>query len=270
MEVTLGDIIKDRRKELNLTQEQLAQKVYITQSEISKIEKNSRNINFETLLRIEQVLDLDFETLLIENKFNDIDENLIQLTIAYKKIKQKNTKKDKRKILIIIFLSIISIILFTLFFTVNNYGNCRIFEITSADNKYHVLGEIIITNEKEIINVNEVIINDISLQSELVYGLDYRLYANDKLIFGSGDASKIIVFDTDVPSYLNELVYKEIRIHINESSNYNEVIKNDLKNMKLEINYMNENKEMEQIIIPLQIEEVFSNDKIFYDAGNHI
>lgn len=270
MEVTLGDIIKNKRKELNLTQEEFAQKLYLTQGEVSKIEKNSRNLNCETLLQIEQVLNINLETLLKENKFNEIDENLIHLTLAYKKMKKHNRKKNKRKNLIIVVLSIISIFLITLLFTLNNYSNCELYEITSADEKNHVSGEIIITNEQEIMNINEVIITDISLKSKLAYGLDYRLYANGKLVLGSGDISSMIIFDTDIPIELDELVYQEIRIHINESSNYDEVIKNEFNNMKLVINFMNENKEIEQIIIPLNVEEVFSNDQIFYDGGNHI
>jgi len=48
----LGEIIKQTRKERNLTQEQLGDLVGVKKSEISKLEKNSRNMTISTILKI--------------------------------------------------------------------------------------------------------------------------------------------------------------------------------------------------------------------------
>src|SRR5690606_24626223 len=55
MEV-LGDMIKSVRKERNLTQEQLGELIGVQKSQISKLEKNTKNVTIETILKIFQAL----------------------------------------------------------------------------------------------------------------------------------------------------------------------------------------------------------------------
>lgn len=51
MEV-LGDMIKSVRKERNLTQEQLGQLIGVQKSQISKLERNTKNMTIETILKV--------------------------------------------------------------------------------------------------------------------------------------------------------------------------------------------------------------------------
>ena len=48
----LGEIIKQTRKERNLTQEQLGELIGVNKSEISKLERNARNMTISTVLKI--------------------------------------------------------------------------------------------------------------------------------------------------------------------------------------------------------------------------
>lgn len=48
----LGEIIKQTRKQRNLTQEQLGNLIGVKKSEISKLERNARNMTISTVLRI--------------------------------------------------------------------------------------------------------------------------------------------------------------------------------------------------------------------------
>lgn len=48
----LGEIIKQTRKERNLTQEQLGNLIGVNKSEISKLESNARNMTISTVLKI--------------------------------------------------------------------------------------------------------------------------------------------------------------------------------------------------------------------------
>ena len=52
----LGEMIKQTRKERNLTQEQLGDLIGVKKSEISKLERNARNMTISTVLRIFQAL----------------------------------------------------------------------------------------------------------------------------------------------------------------------------------------------------------------------
>lgn len=51
MEV-LGDMIKSVRKERQLTQEQLGKLVGVQKSQISKLERNTKNVTIETILKV--------------------------------------------------------------------------------------------------------------------------------------------------------------------------------------------------------------------------
>ena len=52
----LGEMIKKTRKERNLTQEELGKLIGVNKSEISKLEKNSRNMTIGTVIKIFQAL----------------------------------------------------------------------------------------------------------------------------------------------------------------------------------------------------------------------
>ena len=54
-----GEILKQRRKDLNLTQENLADKVGLKRSYIAKIEKGATDMQISSLVRISKALDLN-------------------------------------------------------------------------------------------------------------------------------------------------------------------------------------------------------------------
>ena len=55
MEV-LGGMIKSVRKERNLTQEQLGKLIGVQKSQISKLERNTKNVTIETILKVFKAL----------------------------------------------------------------------------------------------------------------------------------------------------------------------------------------------------------------------
>jgi len=52
----LGELIKRTRKERNLTQEQLGELIGVKKSEISKLERNARNMTISSVIRIFKAL----------------------------------------------------------------------------------------------------------------------------------------------------------------------------------------------------------------------
>ncbi|PHS02541.1 MAG: transcriptional regulator [Leeuwenhoekiella sp.] len=53
----LGDTIKSVRKERNLTQEELGKLIGVQKSQISKLERNTKNVTVETILKVFQALE---------------------------------------------------------------------------------------------------------------------------------------------------------------------------------------------------------------------
>ncbi len=52
----LGEMIKSVRKERRLTQEQLGELVGVNKSQISKLERNTKNVTIETILKVFRAL----------------------------------------------------------------------------------------------------------------------------------------------------------------------------------------------------------------------
>jgi ribosome-binding protein aMBF1 (putative translation factor) len=58
-----GEILKEKRKELKLTQEQLGEKTGLKRSYIAKVEKGETDIQISSFIRITQALGLRFSLL---------------------------------------------------------------------------------------------------------------------------------------------------------------------------------------------------------------
>ena len=67
----LGDMIKSVRKERHLTQEQLGELIGVQKSQISKLEKNTRNVTIETILKVFKALktNIKFSVEISEGEF---------------------------------------------------------------------------------------------------------------------------------------------------------------------------------------------------------
>lgn len=67
----LGDAIKKTRKERKLTQEQLGKLIGVQKSQISKLERNTKNVTIETILKVFRALktDIKFSIDLNSNKY---------------------------------------------------------------------------------------------------------------------------------------------------------------------------------------------------------
>lgn len=52
----LGQMIKSARKERHLTQEQLGELIGVQKAQISKLERNTKNVTIETILKVFQAL----------------------------------------------------------------------------------------------------------------------------------------------------------------------------------------------------------------------
>ncbi len=67
----LGQMIKSARKERHLTQEQLGNLIGVQKSQISKLERNTKNVTIETLLKVFRALktNIRFSIEMIDDNF---------------------------------------------------------------------------------------------------------------------------------------------------------------------------------------------------------
>jgi HTH-type transcriptional regulator/antitoxin HipB len=67
----LGDMIKQTRKERHLTQSELGELVGVQKSQISRIERNAKNVTLETILKVFRALKakVNFNVELLDGEF---------------------------------------------------------------------------------------------------------------------------------------------------------------------------------------------------------
>jgi HTH-type transcriptional regulator / antitoxin HipB len=67
----LGEMIKRTRKERHLTQSELGELIGVQKSQISRIEKNAKNVTIETILRVFNALKakVNFNVELLDGEF---------------------------------------------------------------------------------------------------------------------------------------------------------------------------------------------------------
>lgn len=91
--ITIGDRIRKRRKELNLTQLQLANKLNVTDRAISKWEKNDGNPDFTILPTLAEVLNVSLDYLIAGKMHTkatvSLDEEIVEDFNSKEKIKCK-------------------------------------------------------------------------------------------------------------------------------------------------------------------------------------
>lgn len=97
----LGKRIREERLKLNLTQEQLAESIDVSNSYIGQIERGERSLTLETLVRIAKRLGITIDYLLKESIELENDNFLDQLKqlLDGRNINQKQMALDVLKVM---------------------------------------------------------------------------------------------------------------------------------------------------------------------------
>lgn len=104
----LGDVVRERRKDRNLSQEALAEKIGVCKRTIIDIEKNTSNPKFEILCMLVRELDLplyqvfypeiaenlDLKTMIIE-ELGNCSEHEMRIILSVVKNLRDTLKKEK-------------------------------------------------------------------------------------------------------------------------------------------------------------------------------
>jgi transcriptional regulator with XRE-family HTH domain len=235
-----GEIIEKYRKERNLTQVELANKLGVSKSAISKWE-NGNNLPDITLLEpLSEILGID-KLLLFTSENTTKEENNERI----KTIKRKNRIR----------LSIISIIfIFSIIFT--NYisykvykhnltklenNQTEVYRFYSNDEEYYVNGYIIFQDGKSTLLFNQLEYQDIKKvkqenkykASEEIDSIEVHLYVNETLVFA--DMKESNNNQNDINKILNSLIKT-----LNNTNSLN--IENDIKESSLKIIITKEGK----------------------------
>ena len=84
----IGKRIKEKRIELKLTQEQLAEKTGLTDTYIGAIERATSKCSIETLVKISQTLDINMDYMLFGTTTKNVDNRFSEILKSLPKDKQ--------------------------------------------------------------------------------------------------------------------------------------------------------------------------------------
>ncbi len=204
-----GEIIKDIRKKNNLTQKELADKLYVTYQAVSKWENNKSIPDISILQNISKMFNIDLNYLTNNKKRNN--------TIYF--------------ILIIIFL-ILSLTI-TILITKNHAHDFEMRSIETTCNDFNLSGTIAYNKDKTAIFISEI--DYCGLNKDQIYDtITSTLYQNEnnkeKIIITNKEKNNLSLND-----YLKDLTY-HVDNYKSTCSDYN---KNELY-IKIELQKKNE------------------------------
>ncbi|MBR1377147.1 MAG: helix-turn-helix transcriptional regulator [Bacilli bacterium] len=96
--MVLGDRIKQRRLELNMTQQELGDKIAVSKVAICSYEKNTRTPKLDTLSKIAEVLNLEVGYLLGQDVNIVSEENNLSMKLPKEDLKLLSELKKNKKL----------------------------------------------------------------------------------------------------------------------------------------------------------------------------
>lgn len=227
----IGNIITEQRIAKNLTQEQLAEKLGVLRTTVSKWERGINTPDISLLQPLCQELDLTFTELINGEKNISNKDNTITAIDAI----NFYNKKTKNKYLIV---SINIIFLLFCFFLsliiINNYNKFTMYKIHTTNTPFTIDGYLLENVNKKGIFIQNIIYND-----ELV-GTDQEIITDSVTITLESNNNIIYQFkkiSNDRPERLYNLLYNT-SIYIDSDK----VKKIDLNNLYLKIEFEDNQK----------------------------
>lgn len=234
----IGEYIANKRKEKNLTQQELADKMHVSVKAISKWECGKGIPEISNLQILAKNLDVTIIDIL-----NGKDSKKEDVVVEY--VNKENKKKNK-KILFLSCLIFLLIILFALgLYFINNYNKIYAYRLSGESEHFSFdSGFVLASNYNNIISTGNLKIKDQEFDKKMEL-LSIDIMHNDRRVIGS-----------------NELLKKTF-LNI-ETSGYNDLLKDKIDEDSkwiVRINYAYENKVMQEDI-ELEQELIFKNNKV--------
>ena len=225
--MNIGKHLKTLREKNNLTQEQLADKLFVSRSNVSKWERNISLPDAETLLELSKIFNVSVDDILLGNDKND-SSGVLNI---YKQI-----EKQKKVMLIICVSSIIIILLFLIYYFLSFYNSNKIFLVNGYGNEsYFNNGIIIYTKEKEYLSLGKINSKKDILRMKLVVSIN-----NEENIIYETTSDEIFLLES---RGYNELELSKILLNKNKFNLYIYYCDGTYENIKLNLrlDYSNKN-----------------------------
>lgn len=235
--IELGKFIAKLRNEKKLTQEELAEKLYIDKRKISRWECGNSIPDFDMLIKLSEILDVSLYELSICKRIENESLNR-KIINKFKSIKDLKKYNGKAKLKFIIIFILLIVLIISTSYTIKNNNTVSIYEINSLDNKYYLEGNYI-----HVDNYNLFYIKNFSIKDNIINYkyCNYELYSND---------TRILVINND----------NKRQTDLSHKTTYFEITTNKLLNNNLSLKIKcDKNKEYD---FKINLNKIYSNSLI--------
>ena len=217
--IELGKFIATLRNEKNLTQEELADKLYIDKRKISRWECGTSMPEFDMLIKLSEILDVSLYELSICKRIEN--ESLPRKIInKFKNINDFKKYSIRKKIRIIINIIFIILFIITLVYTVKYSNSVAIYELQSMDDNYYINGNYVEAKELNLFNIKHIGTKG-KTRKKLV-DCEYEIYSNNtRFFYIPNDSDKLTSYhELDKPNKLNSIITLNGKCKNNDSFSF--------------------------------------------------
>lgn len=260
----IGKFILYLRKEKNLTQFQLGEKLGVSDKTVSKWERGICLPTPSVVDKLIQYFDISIMEFYAGDRNKKLKDEVVNETMktAVELTKQDTNKKYKKIISLIMLCCVFIIFVLLVIFTYSTYDKYNAYSITSSNEKYSAIGNLVFGGKDSYISIQDLGIMDEELLNEKGYCFEYALSLDEILIQVSGDIYSFEKTNQSELILLKDYV-EDISIYIKDD--LSELLKDrDLldETLSLKIKYFNESMEVETFEMEFNFSEMFSNDKL--------
>ena len=248
--IKVGSYLLCLRKERNLNQEELAERINVSSKTISKWEVGINIPDTVSLYKLSKEYNVQIQDILNGGEVHDESEN----NDSIKNGINFYNRLFKRKVMKIVVLIIIVVVsLFSILYTISNYNRVLMYDIDTDDANFQIKGYLITNSEESIFIINTI-----------------RYLGNDG---GTIDSTLIkfygITIGNNNNNYYNimkECTYNEKSLNeILEDIKISFIVKeNNIDNNNILIKFIDVNGNIYKYNINLVMKKHYSNNKIMY------
>ena len=225
----IGDFLTDLRKQRKLTQQEVADKLFVSREAVSKWERGLCLPDYQSMLLLCKLYNISTNELFIGEFENEENRELLNEA----PIKEMINLKNKNKVVIhkFIFLIIILLLSFFIYYFVNNYKSIKVYVIAGQGNYFDISQGMLITSpSKTYIQLGEIINNEGSSEDIKSITLYYKDDNKKEILLEDNDTKQLAInvsTDSINKKSINK-VLKKLYIDI-ETETIKETIKLDFK-----------------------------------------
>ena len=225
----IGDFLTDLRKQRKLTQQEVADKLFVSREAVSKWERGLCLPDYQSMLLLCKLYNISTNELFIGEFENEENRELLNEA----PIKEMINLKNKNKVVIhkFIFLIIILLLSFFIYYFVNNYKSIKVYVIAGQGKYFDISQGMLITSpSKTYIQLGEIINNEGSSEDIKSITLYYKDDNKKEILLEDNDTKQLAInvsTDSINKKSINK-VLKKLYIDI-ETETIKETIKLDFK-----------------------------------------